>query len=326
MKSFNRNSFFLFKKKISIDNLKSILKDNLIKNKLKDNFIIKEISSFNVFHDKSIIFIDGEKNIYNLDKMDICVITNNENNLKFDYPNIFLIKDLNECYNLTINSLFIHDDSPSYFDDFKLINGSHISKYSFIDSSSNIGRNCVIGRGVKIGKNCIIKDNVTIKNSIICSNVVICDNTTIGSTGFGFDFRKRGSLNLNPQIGIVFIDDNCHIGSSCTIDRGKIDCTYIGKNCMIDNLVHIAHNVILNDNACIAAQTGISGSVKIGSNVTIGGQSGLAGHINIGNNVIIAAKSGVTKNIKDNSTVAGFPAIDIKLWKKNIIRNKKNGY
>ena len=91
-------------------------------------------------------------------------------------------------------------------------------------------------------------------------------------------------------------------------------------------MVHIAHNVQIGDNACIAAQTGISGSVTIGNNVTIGGQVGFAGHIKIGQNVVIAAKSGVTKNIKDNSVVAGFPAIDIKEWKRNVIRERKNGY
>ena len=91
-------------------------------------------------------------------------------------------------------------------------------------------------------------------------------------------------------------------------------------------MVHIAHNVQIGDNACIAAQTGISGSVTIGNNVTIGGQVGFAGHIKIGQNVVIAAKSGVTKNINDNSVVAGFPAIDIKEWKRNVIRERKNGY
>ena len=92
---------------------------------------------------------------------------------------------------------------------------------------------------------------------------------------------------------------------------------------MIDNMVHIAHNVFIGENACIAAQTGISGSVVIGKNVTIGGQAGFAGHIQIGDNVVIAAKSGVTKNIADNSIVAGFPAVDIKRWKiSNIKLNK----
>ena len=81
-----------------------------------------------------------------------------------------------------------------------------------------------------------------------------------------------------------------------------------------------------SDNACIAAQTGISGSVTIGKNSTIGGQTGFAGHINIGDNVTIAAKSGVTKNIPDNKIVAGFPATDINSWKKRIIKERKDGY
>ena len=134
---------------------------------------------------------------------------------------------------------------------------------------------------------------------------------------------KRGASFLNPQIGIVYIDNNSRIGSGCTIDRAKIDTTYIGRNCMIDNLVHIAHNVHISESACIAAQTGISGSVFIDKNVTIGGQVGIAGHLNIGKNVIIAAKSGVTKNINENSAVAGFPALDIKLWKKILLDEKK---
>ena len=92
---------------------------------------------------------------------------------------------------------------------------------------------------------------------------------------------------------------------------------------MLDNLIHIAHNVSIGSNACIAAQTGISGSVFIDNDVIIGGQVGFAGHIKIGKESIIAAKSGVTKSIKPKSIVAGFPAIDIKKWKKIIIKLKK---
>ena len=131
---------------------------------------------------------------------------------------------------------------------------------------------------------------------------------------------------MSPHIGNVIIEENVSIGSNCCIDRGKIDSTKIGKNSMIDNLVHVAHNVIIGDNACIAAQSGISGSSIIGKNLVSGGQSGYAGHIRIGDNVVVAAKSGVTKNIPDNSTIAGFPAIDIKEWKKQIINQKKNGH
>ena len=325
MISFNRTDFFPYKDTLNISELSQILSDLLIDQKFDNDYIIKNISSLDTFYDDSIIFTDQLLNIKSI-KKNLSIITNNKSNFELDVNNVFLVKDISKSYNLLVNKLYLHEDNISYSDSYDFKNGSYISKYSHIDDSVSFGKNCVIERGVKIGKNSIIKNNVNIKCSLIGSNVVIGDNTSIGTTGFGFEFKTRGSSNLNPQIGIVYIDDNCHIGSTCTIDRGKIDTTFIGKNCMIDNLVHIAHNVVLLDNACIAAQTGISGSVKIGTNVTIGGQVGFAGHINIGNNVVIAAKSGVTKNIKDNSIVAGFPAIDINLWKKKIIIERKNGY
>ena len=161
-----------------------------------------------------------------------------------------------------------------------------------------------------------------IKNTILLDNIIISENCTIGSTGFGFNLKNMGSLNILPHIGIVYIEDNVFVGANCTIDRAKIDSTLIGNNSMLDNQIHIAHNVILGSNACIAAQTGISGSVKIGKNLISGGQVGIAGHLKIGDHVVIAAKSGVTKNIENNCKVGGFPAMDLTKWKKSIIKNR----
>ena len=322
IESFIRSNFFPIKKNLCLNELLPLLGDIVIKSNISDDFLIQDISSLTNIRSNSILFIEKKVDLLNLNKKKLCLISNIDTN---DFNHI-QVKNVSESYNIILNNFYYHEDNSNFPDEYTLINGSHVSKYSQIHKSVNLGKNSVIGRGVSIGKNSIIKNNVVIKNSIIGNNVIICDNTSIGTTGFGFDFNKRGSTYLNPQIGIVYIDDNVHIGSNCTIDRGKIDVTYIGKNSMIDNMVHIAHNVHIEDNACIAAQTGISGSVFIGKNSTIGGQSGFAGHIKIGDNVIVAAKSGVTKNISDNSIVAGFPATDIKEWKKSIIRQKKNGH
>ena len=325
MYNFERANFFPFKRQFKLKDLDKILSYSLIESNIVNNYLINDISSLRKIRNNSLIFLKKEINNLNLAKKNVHIITNVKENINY-YDSFTLVKDLNSSFNSILNKLFLHEDQTGYLDEYDIINGSYISKFSNIDKSVEIGKNSLVARGVEIGKNCIIKNNVVIKNSILKTNVVVCDNTSIGTTGFGFDFKNRGSTNLNPQIGIVIIDDNVHIGSSCTIDRGKIDFTYIGKNSMIDNMVHIAHNVIIGESACIAAQTGISGSVTIGDNVTIGGQVGFAGHIKIGDNAVIAAKSGVTKNIKDNSRVAGFPAIDINEWKKNLIRQKKNGY
>ncbi len=186
-----------------------------------------------------------------------------------------------------------------------------------INKNVIIHSNCKIGPNVVIGNNSIIHSNVNLQDCIIGSNCVIKSGAVIGGTGFGFDPKSKVSIN---HIGNVIIGDNCNIGSNTTIDRAVFDSTTISKNSFIDNLVQIAHNVCIGERAIIAAQTGIAGSTTIGNDVTIGGQAGIAGHLYIGKNVTIAAKSGVTKNILDNSIVAGFPAVDIKRWKISNIR------
>lgn len=187
----------------------------------------------------------------------------------------------------------------------------HIHKNVIIEANSTIGPN------VTILNDTIIKSNNTLSNCHIGSNCIIKSGSVIGGVGFGFDPVSKIKIQ---HFGNVLIKNNCNIGSNTAIDRAVFDSTIISDNCFIDNLVQIAHNVIIGKGGIIAAQTGIAGSTVIGDNVMIGGQAGVSGHLKIGDNVIIAAKSGVTKNINDNSTVAGFPAVDIKKWKLQNIK------
>ena len=206
----------------------------------------------------------------------------------------------------------------------KLHKNVQLNPFSIIDKNTEIfenvyiGSNSTIGPNVVLHKNCIIHDNVTISNSIIMENCEIKSGARIGGAGFGFEEKTKQKIFHN---GNVLIKKNSSIGSNTTIDRAVFDSTIIGENSNIDNLVQIAHNVIIGDFAIIAAQVGIAGSTKIGNKIKIGGQAGIAGHLIIGDNVTIAGKSGVTKNIVDDKIVAGFPAKDINLWKKEVIRN-----
>jgi UDP-3-O-[3-hydroxymyristoyl] glucosamine N-acyltransferase len=129
----------------------------------------------------------------------------------------------------------------------------------------------------------------------------------IGSDGFGFA-TIQGLHHKIPQVGTVEIQDDVEIGANVTIDRARFDKTVIGRGTKIDNLVQIAHNVIIGENSLIVAQVGISGSTIIGNNVILGGQVGLVGHINIGDNAIVTAQSGVAKSVPANTMVSGYPA------------------
>ena len=144
---------------------------------------------------------------------------------------------------------------------------------------------------------------------------MIQDNCKIGQKGFGFIPEKDNNIKF-PHIGRVLISDNVEIASGCTIDRGSVDDTTIGKNTYLDNQVHVAHNVKIGSNCMIAGQVGFAGSTKVGNNVSIGGQAGISGHLIIGNNVKIGGGSGVVKDIGDNQIVMGYPAVPLKEFLK----------
>ena len=201
----------------------------------------------------------------------------------------------------------------------KFGNNVLVGKNVKIGTNTMVGSNSIIEHDVIIGKNCVIGSNVILKHTIIGDNVMIQDGSKIGLKGFGFIPAKDNNFKF-PHIGRVLIHSNVEIATGCTIDRGSVDDTEIGRNTYLDNQVHIAHNVKIGSNCMIAGQVGFAGSSTIGNNVSIGGQAGISGHLKIGNNVKIGGGSGVIKDIEDNQVVMGYPAVPfkefIKNWKK----------
>ena len=162
-----------------------------------------------------------------------------------------------------------------------------------------------------------------VKNSIIGNSVVLQDDCKIGQKGFGFIPNNNKNVKF-PHIGRVIIEDDVEIATGCTIDRGSVDDTVIGRNTYLDNQVHVAHNVKIGANCMIAGQVGFAGSSTIGDKVSIGGQAGISGHLKIGNNVKIGGGSGVVKDIEDNQVVMGYPAVQLREFLKQKIIMSEN--
>lgn len=168
---------------------------------------------------------------------------------------------------------------------------------------------CYIGKNTKIGENCIIYPNVTIREEIVVGDrVIIHSGTVIGSDGFGYDTKRDGTHVKIPQLGTVVIEDDVELGACVTIDRARFAKTVIGKGSKIDNLVQIAHNVVMGPHCLVAAQTGISGSCEIGRNVVFGGQVGVSDHLKIGDFVMAGAKTGITKSFPAKTVLFWYPA------------------
>ena len=217
-----------------------------------------------------------------------------------------------------------------------------------IHKSVTLGANCRIGPGVVIGANCILGDSVTIRancviehdvkigsGSIINSlanigyacqlgkKVIIQSGCIIGNEGYGFASDNSSKHFRIPHTGNVIIADDVHIGSNTCIDRGTYGSTQIERGVKIDNLCHIAHNVIIDEDCLITAQTVIAGSSKIGKRVITSGQTGVLDHINIADDVVLVHRAGVSKDITEAGVWAGTPPKPIKEYVKNIGLSRK---
>jgi UDP-3-O-[3-hydroxymyristoyl] glucosamine N-acyltransferase len=206
-----------------------------------------------------------------------------------------------------------------------------------IDPAAHIGPYCVLGENVRIGARSVLQafnhigaqcqlgedvnlfPNVTVyPRTEIGNRVRIHSGTVVGSDGFGY-VLDGGIHRKVPQIGNVIIRDDVEIGANVAIDRGALGPTIIGRGSKIDNLVQIAHNVMLGEHCLLVSQCGIAGSTRMGNYVVLGGQVGLAGHLKLGNRVSVAAQSGVMHNIPDGEKWFGSPAQPDRQTKRQVI-------
>ncbi|MFL2717335.1 MAG: UDP-3-O-(3-hydroxymyristoyl)glucosamine N-acyltransferase [Gammaproteobacteria bacterium] len=286
------------------------------------SIVVDNISSIANANSTSVTFLSNLKYSSSLANSKACAVVvhknfeddNKFNYLKSDDPYLTyakltkLFKDESE---LVIP--FIHDSAV-------ISDTASVSKKVHIGANVFIGPNCIINENVVINANCSL-----VKDVEIDSDTTINYGTVLGSDGFGFAPSNKGYVKIE-QLGGLKIGKNVEIGANCTIDRGALDNTEIHDGVILDNLIHIAHNVVLGKNSAIAASCAIAGSSKIGQNFQMGGLSGVLGHLDICDDVTVGAHTLITKSIKQPGNYIGImPAQDSGDWAKSSIFIKNLG-
>ena len=286
------------------------------------SIVVDNISSIANANSTSVTFLSNLKYSSSLANSKACAVVvhknfeddNKFNYLKSDDPYLTyakltkLFKDETE---LVIP--FIHDSAV-------ISDTASVSKKVHIGANVFIGPNCIINENVVINANCSLVKDVEIN-----SDTTINYGTVLGSDGFGFAPSNKGYVKIE-QLGGLKIGKNVEIGANCTIDRGALDNTEIHDGVILDNLIHIAHNVVLGKNSAIAASCAIAGSSKIGQNFQMGGLSGVLGHLDICDDVTVGAHTLITKSIKQPGNYIGImPAQDSGDWAKSSIFIKNLG-
>lgn len=198
----------------------------------------------------------------------------------------------------------------------------HVGANAVIGRAVDLGEGTIVGAGVylgesvRIGAHCHIHPNVTIRERCVLGNrVIVHSGAVIGSDGFGYVQRPEGHVKVE-QVGIVQLDDDVEIGALVAIDRARFGKTHVKRGAKIDNLVQIAHNVVIGDDSFIIAQVGISGSTRVGRGAVLAGQVGVAGHLQIGDGAVVMAQSGVSRDIPAGAMFFGSPAVERKQYAK----------
>jgi UDP-3-O-[3-hydroxymyristoyl] glucosamine N-acyltransferase len=177
-----------------------------------------------------------------------------------------------------------------------------------------------VGPGTHVGDDCVIHAHVSLRERVTVGNRVVLQNgVVVGGDGYGFVRRPDGSFLKIPQVATVVIEDDVEIGANTTIDRPAVGETRIRAGAKIDNLVQIAHGVVIGRHTVLASQVGISGSTVVGDHVMLGGQVGVGGHLTIGDGATAVGQSGVTNSLAAGEHVAGYPAIDRRGWRRSSV-------
>lgn len=207
--------------------------------------------------------------------------------------------------------------------------GHYVGAFAYVGKGAKIGNNvkiypqAYIGEGVKIGDNTTIYAGVKIYYGCeIGNSCTIHAGTVIGADGFGFAPSTAG-YNKVSQIGNVVIEDNVEIGANTCIDRATMGSTRIQKGVKLDNLIQVAHNVVIGENTVMAAQCGVAGTAKLGADCMFGGQVGIAGHISIENGVHVAAQSGIMSDVAAGKILMGSPAFEVSSYRKAYVLFRK---
>jgi UDP-3-O-[3-hydroxymyristoyl] glucosamine N-acyltransferase len=188
---------------------------------------------------------------------------------------------------------------------------AHLQAQVFVGRNARIGEDCWLMPGVILATECVLGRRVRLQPGVV-----------IGSDGFGYEFVK-GRHEKVPQVGHVLIGDDVEIGANTTLDRARFSRTEVGEGTKIDNLVQIAHNVIIGKHCLICSQVGISGSTTLEDYVVLGGQAGLGGHITIGKGAKAGGQAGITSDIAPGTFVNGTPAVPFQLERRLAVLHQR---
>jgi len=244
-------------------------------------------------------------------------------------PNVKFVCPVENPYHAMVTFLCEFVERREVFEPTKIAESAQVHASAVVegvvDENAVIGPNCVVMKGATIGAGTILEANVTVYPRVtIGEDCVFQAGVVVGPRGFGF-YEYEGKRRMVPHLAGVRIGNRCSFSANDVVAAGFVSPTVIGDDCHFDTFVQIAHNCVLGNNIFFASQSGVAGSVTVEDDVEFAGGVQSAGHLTIGKGVKVAAKAGVTKSLKAGKVYAGYPAEEIDVWRRSVVKLRMMG-
>ena len=244
-------------------------------------------------------------------------------------PNVHFVCPVENPYHAMVTFLREFVECREVFEPTRIAATAHVHASAVVEGVVGenvvVGPNCVVMKGATIGAGTVLEANVTVYPRVtIGEDCVFQAGSVIGPRGFGF-YEYKGKRRMVPHLAGVRIGNRCSFSANDVVAAGFVSPTVIGDDCHFDTFVQIAHNCVLGNNIFMASQSGVAGSVVMEDNVEFAGGVQSAGHLTIGKGVKVAAKAGVTKSLKAGKVYAGYPAEEIDVWRRSVVKLRMMG-
>jgi len=277
----------------------------------KKEIIIREAVSFSLKNcNENTLSWVNDKNISQITDLQAGTIICSEKALDFldkenpaEKANFLIVRNPRKYFADVLREFFTPQMPYSIAKSAKIHESVQLGSPIFIGENVVIEANCKIGNFCRIGHNTILHSHTE-----IADNVIIGCNNTIGGVGFGYEKDEEGNYILMPHIGNVKMEKNVEIGNNTCIDRAVMGSTLLKENCKIDNLVHIAHGVVIGRNSLVIANAMIAGSAVIGDNVWVAPSVSVLNKNTVGDNAFLGMGAVVIRKVADNEKVVGNPS------------------
>ena len=244
-------------------------------------------------------------------------------------PNVHFVCPVENPYHEMVTFLREFVECREVFEPTRIAATAHVHASAVVEGVVGenvvVGPNCVVMKGATIGAGTVLEANVTVYPRVtIGEDCVFQAGSVIGPRGFGF-YEYKGKRRMVPHLAGVRIGNRCSFSANDVVAAGFVSPTVIGDDCHFDTFVQIAHNCVLGNNIFMASQSGVAGSVVMEDDVEFAGGVQSAGHLTIGKGVKVAAKAGVTKSLKAGKVYAGYPAEEIDVWRRSVVKLRMMG-